>query len=553
MHGAGDLGHGVRDTLDYDDEQEHAQAEPEREAFENSAQRRSAASVEAHERFERSRRAAAGGNGRQTDVETLWSANHRDARPSYGEAANDAHADEFATKVEAPRRAHVRKPRKRKKRLSLTISPGLLSAMDPSTLGDDAREARASTARQLNTPARTLQPAAVTAPLEASGLTHATPGQSAKLRETLPLPGPASRISARTQRSLPDLSSHAVALDVPFGPNSEPHSAHAAAPEAERRRPPAIVSPERAAAVPLHAGVSAPSRPRTVLPFAKTDQHAGSEERAPTRPSWQEFGGQAPPRPHPNPDDPTGSATPSDAFLAEGTEETRGGWSSASTLPPPHWRKRWVVIAAASATLLAVIVFYIAHSNEPRDSVRADSAPPAVSPAPTATRAQPEPASPPATADEAPQAAAAPDQVAEPPLPIPQLPQPVVVNEQKPQPSAAAVADANAMLARAQKLEEQGKQKQALSLFEEAAAQMPTNSQVLSRLAFGYLNRGRNANAATFATRAVEAEPSNSEGWIVLGVARYQMGDRKGAMAAYRKCAELGRGAYVAECRRMVR
>jgi Flp pilus assembly protein TadD len=120
-------------------------------------------------------------------------------------------------------------------------------------------------------------------------------------------------------------------------------------------------------------------------------------------------------------------------------------------------------------------------------------------------------------------------------------------------PTGKAEADARAMLTRAQKLDEQGKAKQALSLYEAAAAQMPTDSGVLSRLAFGYLNRAPNADAATFAARAVEVDPSNSEAWIVLGAARHQLGDRKGAKEAYRQCAELGRGAYVAECRHMVR
>jgi Flp pilus assembly protein TadD len=108
-------------------------------------------------------------------------------------------------------------------------------------------------------------------------------------------------------------------------------------------------------------------------------------------------------------------------------------------------------------------------------------------------------------------------------------------------------------LAQAQKLEAQGKPKQALSLYEAAAEQMPTDSVVLSRLAFGYLNRGRNSDAASFAARAVETDQTNSEGWIVLGAARDQLGDHKGAKDAYRKCAELGRGAYTTECRNMVR
>jgi Tfp pilus assembly protein PilF len=86
----------------------------------------------------------------------------------------------------------------------------------------------------------------------------------------------------------------------------------------------------------------------------------------------------------------------------------------------------------------------------------------------------------------------------------------------------------------------------------EVSPRQQADSSVSSRLAFGYLNRGKNPEAATFAARAVEADPSNSEGWIVLGAARQSLGDRKGANDAYRKCAELGRGEYVPECKKML-
>jgi Tfp pilus assembly protein PilF len=74
---------------------------------------------------------------------------------------------------------------------------------------------------------------------------------------------------------------------------------------------------------------------------------------------------------------------------------------------------------------------------------------------------------------------------------------------------------------------------------------------VLSHLAFGYLNRGDNQQAADFAARAVAIDPTSSEGWIVLGAARDALGDGKSARDAYRKCVELGQGDYVQECRRV--
>ena len=105
----------------------------------------------------------------------------------------------------------------------------------------------------------------------------------------------------------------------------------------------------------------------------------------------------------------------------------------------------------------------------------------------------------------------------------------------------------------ARALEAQGKTTDALALYEQAVATMPNDSTVLGRLAFGYLNRGRNAEAADYAARAVAVDPRNSEGWIVLGAAQHELGDRKAAREAYRNCVEQGVGEYVAECRRMVR
>jgi tetratricopeptide (TPR) repeat protein len=113
--------------------------------------------------------------------------------------------------------------------------------------------------------------------------------------------------------------------------------------------------------------------------------------------------------------------------------------------------------------------------------------------------------------------------------------------------------DAEAVLERARKLDEQNKPKQALKVYEEAAQRLPVNSTVLGRLAFAYLNRGRDADAVQYAAKAVELDPTNSEGWIVLGAGKFQLGDRKAAKEAYKACAEQGKGTYVAECKRMNR
>ena len=105
----------------------------------------------------------------------------------------------------------------------------------------------------------------------------------------------------------------------------------------------------------------------------------------------------------------------------------------------------------------------------------------------------------------------------------------------------------------ARALEQQGKPRKAVELYEQALALDANNPVVLSRLAFSHLNRGENEQAGDFAARAVAVDPTNSEGWIVLGAARYALGDKTGAKDAYRKCVEVGVGSYVDECRRVAR
>lgn len=120
-------------------------------------------------------------------------------------------------------------------------------------------------------------------------------------------------------------------------------------------------------------------------------------------------------------------------------------------------------------------------------------------------------------------------------------------------PEVVAAPAASALLEQARALEKAGKPRQALELLEQAVALDPNAPEALSRLAFGYLNRGENLRAAEFAARAVAVDPTSSEGWIVLGAARDATGDGKGARDAYRNCVEIGKGEYVTECRRVAR
>ncbi|MGD8860750.1 MAG: DUF4388 domain-containing protein [Myxococcales bacterium] len=109
------------------------------------------------------------------------------------------------------------------------------------------------------------------------------------------------------------------------------------------------------------------------------------------------------------------------------------------------------------------------------------------------------------------------------------------------------------LLARARVLEKEGKRKQAIAMYEAALEDHPNAAPLLSRLAFSYLNRGKNRLARDYAGRAVAVDPTSSEGWIVLGAARHALGDPRGARDAYRECAERGVGEYVIECKRMLR
>jgi hypothetical protein len=146
----------------------------------------------------------------------------------------------------------------------------------------------------------------------------------------------------------------------------------------------------------------------------------------------------------------------------------------------------------------------------------------------------------------------------------PPAPQPPVVITQpsdtpEPQATKAAAEQAAAkkavekLVAAAQASETDGDRARAVELYEQALVLAPTDAAVLSRLSLVYLNRGDNERAMTHAQRAVTADATSSEGWIVLGAARDATGDHKGAREAYRRCAEVGAGDYVTECKRMLR
>jgi tetratricopeptide (TPR) repeat protein len=100
-------------------------------------------------------------------------------------------------------------------------------------------------------------------------------------------------------------------------------------------------------------------------------------------------------------------------------------------------------------------------------------------------------------------------------------------------------------------LSKKNKRVEASEAFRRALVQSPQGSAALSGLGYVFLNADEKQNAREYAQRAVLADASNAEGWIVLGAALELLGDRAGARDAYRKCVERGQGPYLTECRRV--
>lgn len=447
----------------------------------------------------------------------------------------------------------VRRARKRKKRLSLTTSPGLLSAVDRSSFASDAEAARAVSLDDGNvklTPSSVAPPSLV---LEGS-----TPAPADSERST-------SAPAAATMSKPPPLRRAS-----PPPANGTAPSANGSAKNAPRdatvplqtvmltsRRPPVVASAQPTLPPPVAAGPAEASAatPASAQPAAKPanptkpvapPKAVGTQTLIMASVSTMKPGVNA---------KPASLTTLQPSAASRRPDQTTDMHTSPPSLPRNR-SSRAVVIALAVGVLGVGAALFSARSSEPAAPARASlsetdraAAPsepaPAPPPAPAASEAPPSAetlatAAPPSAAETAPPPASEPAAPAPPP------------SAAVPAASAAPQPSAEATLARAQKLDEQGKTKQALALYESAAQRMPQNSALLSRLSFAYLNQGRNADAAAYAARAVAAEPSNSEGWIVLGAARDQLGDHKAALESYRKCAELGKGEYVTECKRML-
>lgn len=388
----------------------------------------------------------------------------------------------------------TKKRKKRKKRLSISTSPGMLS-LSGATAPDGS----------LDTPTADAPAAQATA--EASGAeAHVSPSPSG-------------------QGTANEASPNAAEVTRPEKPST---------PESSETRPSS--PPPKAAEL----GTEATSQAPTSAPSAADIGHAGEARRA--IPATE--GG---------PDD--------DSDDEERDSQPGTSWDPHAVTLPPVPRRNWVPTAATLGFLLIVGVLALRFSQSAplKDNVPATDSPasqdafppPHVGPA---AGPEDEDALSGAADETAPTVPPSPAEGDEAPVDETTSAEPGVddttADDDAPMLSETAIAT---LLRQAQELDRKGKRSQATALYEQIAEAAPGRGDVLSALAFNYLNAGRNGAAEQAAARAVAADPSSSEGWIVLGAARHARGDVAGAREAYQKCVEVGVGDYVVECKRMVR
>jgi hypothetical protein len=472
--------------------------------------------------------------------------------------------EDYADDEMSPRLMRVQRKRKRKKRLSLTTSPGMLSSIDPAALNDAdddlpdgdtidmelpetisalrrereerVKRERASAMPNAGTPIARI--AVTSAPSSARGSTAAPATPAANGSTAAPSNG-----SIKPDTAL-------LAVDTPFT-RSDRSPAKNGAPSPT----PALPATTAGSAKPPlpEAALGRPPAPPPLL--AKVVAESNMERPRPIEVKPPPIAAQAR----------IASSRADDATALIDVRETRStdDWR-APTLRPTAVRKPVALYAVLFAAAAILLFAWIrsgstpdanAHEAKPAAATPTvtPESPAAVNEAPAAPAEAPAAALPeqPPTEPSEPAALAAttPTETNPEPVPSPEPPTPVAPAAE----GGGDAIDAAAVLERARKLDEQNKPKQALAVYEEAAQRLPVNSTVLGRLAFAYLNRGRDADAVQYAEKAVGLDPTNSEGWIVLGAGKFQLGDRKAAKDAYKRCAEQGKGPYVAECKRLNR
>lgn len=407
-----------------------------------------------------------------------------------------------------------RRKRKRHRRLSITTSPGIVSAalMRHTPTGPAPQPASHQSAPEPERPpSRPTQPDGVPSPIP------------------IPVPQPPKPAGAQTIM----MASFSVPASAPATDAQPTTIARPLNASKKTLVGISVADTETApAAKPVTAPVTAPEFTMPVTPA--TGSSAAMPAPSAARPERDDL------------DDAATRSTDLDpgATHSNGRSTGERGWqdseseTSVRPITPPKRGK----FAPAMIALIAAATFFALY----------------------ATREQPKPEaikpSAPAQKDTAPEPT--PEAIAVPAGEAPEVEEPVaevapVAPDEEPAVAGAAPIDSPAAyedaMKRARELDRKANTKGAIAAYEEALALDANSSEALGKLAFHQLNRGKNAEAIELANRAVAADPTNSEGWIVLGAARHALHDREGAREAYRKCAELGTGSYVQECRHMLR
>ena len=448
--------------------------------------------------------------------------------PTGGEDAAEAKDDESAA---------ASRQRRRRKRLALATSPGLLSvtglqesrvSLSPPTLASALIKAAEPPQTLEITPhlrPTTPAPHSPSPGLPSELIVVAPPSARFAIHDRLTTPAPQldSSEGATTQRSLESPESTVAANLRPTSPAPQGMVIQAGAVRLDDT--PKLIQQEP------EPPRQAPSPSPPVLPHLRPNQ----EKRAT-------------PLAHP-----------------EIGDELDSPWdATAVTLAPPRRSNMLPITVAASALVIAVVLFMRSSSEVDEPSLSQSPAGPgeqSSAASPQGTPQTPKVVVRDASTQEANVAEASQhrsdihameglegDQVRVGGAAMPDAATPPAANA-----SALPEAAINAILLKAQQLDREGKRTQASALYEQVLESAPGRSDVLSHLAFNYLNNGRNKDAEEYAARAVAVDPRSSEGWIVLGAARHVRGDVTGAHEAYRRCAEQATGDYVTECQRMLR
>lgn len=111
------------------------------------------------------------------------------------------------------------------------------------------------------------------------------------------------------------------------------------------------------------------------------------------------------------------------------------------------------------------------------------------------------------------------------------------VAESKPatQPKANATPESDKLKSEGNAAMGRKEYESAIDLYTKALALAPSNPIYLSNRAAAYSASGQHTKAAADAELAVNVDPKYARAWSRLGLARYELGDAKGAVEAYEK------------------